>query len=312
MEKQPTQGEGYTIRLARNFIYASYKEAGHEYSIESFEDSRINAEFGELHSKKNGGLFRYLDECICLVNSIKYAIFFSVINEEYKKFKPLVILIDQIKSNLIAIRVTGRYGLDDQARIILRALYENCVAICRASIDDEFLSGFASIKSLEDANQFWHKNIAKGKSEKYIRENTGAKMTPCFVIDDNTFGEMYRILGISAHPNYIISSNTFRMKWEDVGSHDKISGTAEILTEFTLVNSCLLCLSTLNFIGQNSSRIGGSARTYIGENPTHILSRAGTSDAAIASIAKIGTLMMFLLMKWVNRQKSNFDAAIHL
>ena len=195
----------YSLRLARNFIYMAYKQGGIEEPVENFEQSPLTRDFGPVPEGWNSGLFRYLDECINIVNTAEYCLLSASLQLSDKSYSSFVILLNQIKSNASAIRVLGKIGLDSQSRLALRALYENAIGLSRAVIDPDFRLEFKRAANQNESNSFWHQYMSKGKSEKYLIEyNKSAdskKMCPFVLTDD--FREIHKILGISAHPNYL-------------------------------------------------------------------------------------------------------------
>lgn len=312
MQHKESQFEGnYTVRLARNLIYISYKEAGIEYDIDSFEQSRLSNELGEYPAIWNAGLFRYLDECICLVANAKYLLLFSMVNKKLNSSPSPLILLSQILNNAIAIRVLQNHGLDDQARIALRALYENCIAFCRALVDEEFRENFRLSRTPEETNEFWHKNMSKSKCEKFLIKYNETTSFKCPLVLGDSFNDIRCIVGISSHPNYLYSSMHFTAVWSDVNSLDKLASTHHTASELVLINTCQMVLSVMHFLSYFGEQLGESVSSIIEANPESLLSRSKTVDVALRKNGRIAALMFLMLAKWSNRQKEHFDPEKH-
>jgi hypothetical protein len=301
----------YTLRHARNFIYVSYEKAGVRYNIDALERSPVGEELGKIPESWNSGLFRYLDECISLANNAEYALLFAVAHKKDTSISALIVLLHQIKANAVAIRVLENHGLDDQSRITLRALYENCIAFCRAVVDADFREAFSSAKSAEETNEFWHRNVSKSKCETYLIKYNETAEQKCFFVLGDTFKEVHKVLGISAHPNYLFSSFQLRGRLSDVETLDAIASAHHAATEFVLVNTCNMLLCAISFIGSAGKKIGDGVPTFVETTPQSLLSLSKTADVALQRNGEVAALMFLMLTKWLNRQRKDFDPGKH-
>jgi hypothetical protein len=299
----------YTLRHARNFIYVSYEHAGLQYDLDALGNSPLSEELGKVPDAWNSGLFRYLDESINLANNAEYALLFASVVKSDPSIFTLVVLLNQIKANAIGIRILENHGLDDQSRIMLRTLYENCLALCRAIIDPDFREAFRAAKDAQQTNEFWHRHMSKSKCEKYLLEyNKTAKQVCLFVLGD-TFKAVHALLGVSAHPNYLFSSFEFKNRFSS--ARDNIASDHSGATEFVLTNACTMVLCAICFLGVAGEKFGDNIEVSIKENPRSLLSRCKTGDVALRKNGEVAAMMFLMLAKWGNRQKKDFDPERH-
>lgn len=307
----PSFDGNYTVRHARNFIYVSYREAGVQFAIDQLNQSTFAGELGPIPESWNAGLFRYIDECISLLNNAEFTLLLAGVQRGDVTARPLITLLHQIKSNAIAIRALGNHGLDDQCRITLRALYENCIVLCRAIVDVEFRAAFSAANSAAKANEFWHGNIARSKSEIYLtRYNETAERKCPFVLGD-TFQNVRTVLGISAHPNFLLASMVFNNRMMDSLSSDSIASAHHATSEFVLANACQMALCAVSFLGLFGDELGGDASTLLDANPHCLLSQSKNARVALERSGKVASLMFLMLVKWINRQRKDFDPEKH-
>jgi hypothetical protein len=300
----------YSIKLARNFIGMSYKQAGIEDTLESFEISSLEREFGKISEEWNAGLFRYLEECISILNTCEYCVLSSALKRNEKNLFPIFVLLKQIKDNASAIRLLSSIGLDSQSRIILRALYENSIAFSRSVIDENFRSKFQLVNSPKESNKFWFEFMKGSKSEDYLKNynTTAPNNKKCLIVLLEHIDELYKILGVSAHPNYFGSVIEYTESIKSEQNLDSIFPGSNSATEFVLVNSCLLSLLNITFLSLWSEEICRNTewifklKRFDGfEKNKEVLDRFGI----------VSNFMIHMLLKWSNRQKKDFNPDIH-
>lgn len=309
MSSEETIFDGqYTIRLARNLIFVSYQQAGFDVKIERFEPSPIAGDLGPVPRGWNEGLFRYLDETINLINTSEYCLLLAGAINKKDSYKSLTVLTHQIKSNLSAIRLMSTYGLDSQTRIIIRSLYENCVALCRSLIDRDFRERFMASKSIEETNKFWHQNLSKHKSEKALEDYNSKNERKCLLVLGEPFNDIRRKIGVSAHPNFLLSQFEYFDSLKREPNDDKIFPGSEASSEFVLTSSNHIALATLAFVSTVSETICDDAPWII---RTGIFGEFEKCSSVLQSIGKVSGLMQLFLAKWSNRQKASFNPAIH-
>lgn len=300
----------YTLKRALDLIFMSYKESGIAgVKVELFEESPVAQELGATPSGWNEGLFRYLDECIYLLNLSEYCFLTPQVIDKSNGYSSIIILIHQMKSNCAAVRLLSSHGLDSQARLSLRALYENSIAICRSLIDEDFRAGFSSVTSTSTANEFWHKYMSKAKSEKFLESYNENCAVPCPLVSGDNFKEIYRRLGVSAHPNYLFSHFEYIKSFNNEEKTDRLFSGSKAATEFVLSSTCQITLATITFIllvsPEKSSNTPWIMKYGIFEQFEYVRD-------IIKCIGKLSFIMLMMLMKWSNRQKVDFDPALHL
>lgn len=301
----------YSVRLARNLIFTAYKQGGIEEPVENFERSPLERDFGPVPEGWNSGLFRYLDECINIVNTAEYCLLSASLQISDKSYSSFVILLNQIKSNASAIRVLGKIGLDSQSRLALRALYENAIGLSRAIVDPEFRLNFKQAANQNESNSFWHLYMSKGKSERYLSEynkSAGGKKICPFVLT-NDFKEMHKVLGVSAHPNYLGSHFEYLDHMSNALKLDQMFSGPEAATEFVMTNVCHMVLAAIAFLSFWGDELCGESEWIIRDGR---FGKFIKNRELLASLGKISGIMLLMLMKWSNRQKIDFDPVKHL
>jgi hypothetical protein len=293
----------YTLKLAKGLIYTCYKQAGIDGELEGFEQSPLQAELGQIKAGWNEGLFRYLDETINLLNTAEYAILTAAISNEDKSYFTLVVLLHQIKSNLSAVRVLSSLGLDSQARLALRALYENGIALCRAVIDPDFREKFRNVRTFDDTNEFWHTHISKSKTEKFLKKYNDENQEKCHLVSGDTFEQIYKNLGTTAHPNFLFSHFEYVRNHFGENAKDGFFAGSEAATEFVLTNANHIAFAVVNFLWLKREPICGDSK-WVRLGRFYQIEENGK---VIDAVGRICGLMQLLLMKWSNRQKADFD-----
>ena len=175
-------------------------------------------------------LFAYLDEYIALLRGISEFYLLGVL--EKNKFSNIYykIAIRQIK-HLTSIRLLCSYGLDTDARIILRLLYETAITWTRFQLDEDFIEKYEKILDFKESNEFWHHNLSKGKTEKFIRDEL-SKRNLIWIGDlDSQIENMKTVLSNTSHPSNVVDSIAIKTDWKNefIGI-EKISAQ----THFTL------------------------------------------------------------------------------
>lgn len=308
MEKNSELAKIYKNRMARNLIYMSYKTAEIEVPLNCFEISTLTDHLGPVPPSWNEGLFRYLDECINLLNTVEMCILSTHPIDEKNKLSALLILCHQIKGHATSIRILCSNGLDSQSRIIVRALYENCIAFCRALIDKKFRDSFREVETAEQSNEFWHKFISRSKSENYLIDYNKNNKNKCPLVISEEVSFIYKNLGISAHPNYLFSVHHYAKNYRLGPNTGQFVNGPELASEFVLSGSCHIILSTINFLGTTSNCCIKTAPWGIKGS---IFDNITTNTDLFFTLGKISTLMSLMLMKWTNRQMQDFDPKVH-
>jgi hypothetical protein len=301
----------YTRRHARNFIYTSYEKSGINYNLESFETSSLEDELGKIPDISTTGLFRYIDECINLFNTLEYAIMFEMVLTKNKSLNSIVVLTNQIKYQATSIRILAQRGLDNQSRALIRGLYEYCITWSRAIVDQEFREKFTKPSSAEEANIFWHKYISKSKIEKYLKDyNRQEPSKACLLVESSNIKKLHEIVGLSAHPLYLIPSIQYQQSWNDQNNLDSFLPSPTNISAGILASTCDLMLTTLNFSNNLAAELRGDTQRSK-TTQIHILTEFDNLKDGVKCISRIANLMFLFLAKWHNRNRPDFDPEIH-
>lgn len=297
----------YSRDRAASLLCVSYRETGADVEKDIFLKSAIENDLGELPDCWNVGLFRMLDEAIFLTKIV--SMFSGTLPLKQKEFRSQTILAYQIEKTLLAIRSLCALGLDGPARQNLRSLYEMCHTFCRSLIDPDFCREFSHNPTLETSNAIWHKYISRAKTEKFLTSYNETATHKCPLVIDNSLDQMRKVLGVGVHPNYI----GWMFDWEDDRKNSNEGDSTFMIspqnaTEFVLVSSLHLSLLTLAFSGS----IVGKSLTPLGFLAEHPLFKHQKDDAdSISSISAIATMMFFMNVKWLNREREDFDPEVH-
>lgn len=297
----------YTRKQAVSLICTCYNQFGSNLNVEVLHKSILEDSVGELTESWNVGLFRFLDEIIYLFRLLEW--FSTAAGAKDNSLRAQMILCHQIERNLLAVRVLGASGLDGSARQNLRCLYEMCHALCRCLVDSEFAKEFSGQPTLKSANEFWHRFMAKQRTEKFLKAYNETTANKCSLVLGNEFDEAYSVLGVGAHPNYLGWMLDWKAELSDpVGMESMFSFGAHRSSEFVLATACHLSLATLNFASCRIANISGPLG-LLDHNP--IFRHYGGDIEALNGFSKTAGLMFLMLAKWTNRNKPHFDPQVH-
>lgn len=156
-----------------------------------------------VNDSQLGGLFAFLDEFIALHRYISYFFITGIGNKNSEALTYYRLSIRQIH-NLSSIRLLCSYGLDYNARLQLRNLYEISLLWVRCTLDHDFMTEYQKSSTTSKTNEFWHKYLSKGKNETKIRELLKSKNLTWIVDLDDKFDHFKSVMSIISHPNYIV------------------------------------------------------------------------------------------------------------
>ncbi|MDO8453657.1 MAG: hypothetical protein Q7S59_03695 [Sulfurimonas sp.] len=159
-----------TYKHACNTIRLLYKNAGFEMPEHSLGEG-VASEFNkDISSTPLAALYAFVDEQIALLRLVSfYFLSTSTNGEKNNGMLFYKLTIRQLKT-LASIRLQCTYGLDTNARMQLRLLYENSIIWARLRVDDQAQEDFNLATTLELSNNFWHKYFSKSKTEKFLDE----------------------------------------------------------------------------------------------------------------------------------------------
>lgn len=186
-----------------------------------------------------GGLFAYLDEFIALHRYISYFFITGIGNKNSEALTYYRLSIRQIH-NLSSIRLLCSYGLDYNARLQLRNLYETSLLWVRCTLDQDFMVEYQKSVTTIKTNEFWHKYLSKGKNETKIKELLKSKKSTWIVDLDNNLEHFKSIMSIVSHPNYIADHYAGIEDWNNYKDDKLATFPISSGSHFTLSNA-LLC-----------------------------------------------------------------------
>jgi hypothetical protein len=301
--KEEDSAPSYPRKQAASLICICYNAIGSRVEKDKLLKSILEDYAGDLPDGWNAGLFRFLDEAIYLFRIVEYFALSAVLRD--RSVRAQLILAHQIGRNLSAIRFLAASGHDGPARQNLRALSE----ICRCLIDPDLMRDFADQPTLQSANEFWHRYLAKQRTEKYLKEYNRTASKKCALVERGD-DDSHAVMGVGAHPNYHAWAFDLEAEHSDQGGVDKMFHfSSDRATEFLLANACLLSLTTLSFCSEKIAEIAVPLR-LLENNP--IFKHFSDDIAAVHGIGRASGLMVLMLVKLTNRQKSDFDEQIYL
>lgn len=199
---------------AVNTIRLMYKNRGFDISKLNL-GSQVEKELNiEIKDAPFAALYAYVDEYIALLRC-QSAYFLSANHEK----NPMAIIfyrlsIRQLRT-LTSIRIMCSYGLDTNARLQLRLLYETSLLWARFRIDPECLDEYSSCTSPKKANEFWHKYLSKQKTERYLKKNLAEKGYIWLGNMEDLIEDLKEKLGLVAHPSSIADSIETLTDWNE-------------------------------------------------------------------------------------------------
>ncbi|UOK42143.1 MULTISPECIES: hypothetical protein [Flavobacterium] len=211
---------------AINTINLLYKKSGFDFNEKTLGEN-IYKEFNiEIKNSKYASLFAYVDEYIVLLRIISQ--FYLIGSKENNKHSSTYykITIRQIK-HLSSIRLLCSYGLDTDARTILRLLYETSLVWTRCKLDIDFLEDYNNSLGFKESNEFWHKYIKSSKTEKFIKDEVSKRKLTWLGDLDDQISHMKTILSSTSHPSNLVDNidfeNDFNSDFLGVGKVSKSS-----------------------------------------------------------------------------------------
>ncbi|WP_139058841.1 hypothetical protein [Thiorhodococcus drewsii] len=250
-----------------------------------------------------------MDESIYLVNILYLQSWFGMARNPANF--AISVAIYSIKQTATAIRILEAQGLDGPARQNLRVFREQCLVMARLCVDEEFLQEFAKTSSHKAANEFWHRYISKGKTEKFLRDFKGKDIILCPLVADNYKDHLDKVVGPSIHPSIMGFEIPFRkdvLSASDDSEDSMIPRSPGSATEFVLFYASHLLLGLILFCSSDVARRGGSVELFK-NNP--LFGHFNDEIEAMEKIGKAAGVMWLMLPKLTNRAKPHFDSAIH-
>lgn len=140
-----------------------------------------------------------------------------------------------------AIRVLCGRGLDVDARMLLRNIYELSLLRCRILLYPDLREEYVASESSRSANEFWHKHIKGGRLRASVERKARELGIPWLglVNDGENLDQIEKICGLTSHPTWIAKSIDSAGDFKDVDGF--ILSKPSINSRFTLKN-LILCM----------------------------------------------------------------------
>ncbi len=191
-------------RHAQNAVKLIYENAG--FLIPNgTPGASVTKEFpGEVADDELASLYVFIDEFIAL---FRYAGFYfmSAIPKAGSQATTFYRLSVRQARNLASIRLLCSSGLDMNARMLLRLLYETSLLWSRFLVDESCRIEFEGCFDAKSTNDFWHKYLAKGKTEKFMKAATAERGLIWLGNLDAEMEEMKAKNSLTAHPTNLAS-----------------------------------------------------------------------------------------------------------
>lgn len=214
--------ESLTYKHACNSIRLLYERAGFEMPVCTLGEA-VASEFNkDISNTPLAALYAFIDEQIALLRLASFYFLSATLDEENKGVTFYRLAIRQIKT-LASIRLQCTYGLDVNARMQLRLLYETSVVWVRLRVDKQARDEFDLATTPELANIFWHKYIAKSKTEKYLDTKFGGSGHFWLGGKNTLIEELKKKVGPSSHPSFLAAYFETTSDWAESGDRVALS-----------------------------------------------------------------------------------------
>jgi len=222
----------YSAQHARNNIRLHWKDAGFELLPELLSES-VAQELGSSPlDTELGALYVFIDEYLGLLRYFAYYFLSGVPSSGQTAMFFYRLAVKQIR-NLSAIRVLCAAGLDGNARMQLRLLYETSLVWVRALVDSSFRADFQAATTPDEANSFWHRHLSRDKNEKWLKEHFATCNATWLGADDAIVREIKTKMSMSVHPTFFQALVDAREDWLEP-SNRLVLGAPSLASHFTL------------------------------------------------------------------------------
>lgn len=251
---------------ALNNIRLHWEVAGFD-ALPTLLAESVASELGrDVYETRLGALYVFVDEFIGVLRYTSYYFLFGVAEHPRSALLFYRLAVKQVRT-LAAIRMLCGSGLDANARMQLRLLHETSLVWVRSVVDQDFQDEFAQAGDPEAANRFWHKELSKGKNEKWLRAHLPARGIKWFGDDKPTIESMQRNLSLSAHPTSLLAAFDAQNDWRDPSDALVLNRPSDA-SHFTL--SMALYVTAMPFLMMPSPTYGmGGAGLTRNWHPKH-------------------------------------------
>lgn len=198
---------------AINSIKLMYKHVGFEIPNHALGE-QVAQEYGMLAcDTKLAPLYAFVDEQIAL---LRLASFYFLSGYDGKNESAMTyyrISISHLKS-LAAIRLLCANGLDTNARLQLRLLYENAILWSKFRVDHLSLDEYSKCGDQASANAYWHKHMSKSKIETFLTDEFASSGHMWLGGFDEMISNLKDASGLTAHPTFVASKFESKFDWQ--------------------------------------------------------------------------------------------------
>lgn len=229
--------EFLSYRHAVNAIRLLYQHSGFDLPSRTIGE-QVSTEFArEITNTKMASLYALVDEQVALLRLISWYFISGIPNSSTVALSYYRIAVRQMRT-LASIRLQCTFGLDTNARLQLRLLYENAVLWVRLRIDADAFKDFSESSSIEKANAFWHKYLSKSKTERFLSNEFSASGHIWLGGCEEAITQLRNNVGLTAHPSMLSSLFDASDDWKEM-SDDLILTNPCDASHFTLSMSIL-------------------------------------------------------------------------
>ena len=229
--------EFLSYRHAVNAIRLLYQHSGFDLPSRTIGE-QVSTEFArEITNTKMESLYALVDEQVALLRLISWYFISGIPNSSTVALSYYRIAVRQMRT-LASIRLQCTFGLDTNARLQLRLLYENAILWVRLRIDADAFKDFSESSSIEKANAFWHKYLSKSKTERFLSNEFSASGHIWLGGCEEAITQLRSNVGLTAHPSMLSSLFDASDDWKEM-SDDLILTNPCDASHFTLSMSIL-------------------------------------------------------------------------
>jgi hypothetical protein len=197
---------------AVNSIRLIYENQGFQLA-DTVPGNQVQNELGiDVRDTPISALYAFVDEYIILLRC-QSIYFLSVVHENSPSAMTFYRLSIRQLRTLTSIRALCSYGLDANARLQLRLLYETAQLWARFRIDRDILGDYTACTTLESANKFWHKYLSKEKTERYLRNQVQEGRVSWIGGMEDQVNDLKQKLSLVAHPTFIADYHETLADW---------------------------------------------------------------------------------------------------
>ncbi|MGS2743747.1 hypothetical protein ACU6TU_09140 [Halomonas sp. LS-001] len=199
---------------AVNSIRLIYENQGFQLA-DAVPGNQVENELGiDVRGAPFAALYAFVDEYIILLRC-QSMYFLSVDHKNSPTAMTFYRLSIRQLRTLTSIRTLCSYGLDANARLQLRLLYETAQLWARFRIDSDVLCDYTACTNPESANKFWHKYLSKEKTERYLRNQVQEGRVSWIGGMEDQINDLKQKLSLVAHPTFIADYHETLADWND-------------------------------------------------------------------------------------------------